>query len=197
MVKVFYFGQQKKVLKMLRLLITLCLISLTTLMSGCSTGLGGLQSYVNTSQGYEFLYPNGWIPVTVQNASEGVDLVYRDLVERSENLSVIISDVPEDKKLEELGTPTDVGYRFLKAVDNPNSARQTDFISAEAREGKDKTYYILEYEVENPGEPIRHNIASVAVSRGKLFTFNLSTTDKRWSKVKDTFEIAAKSFTVR
>ena len=182
---------------MLRLLITLCLISLTTLISSCSAGVTGLQSYVNTAQGYEFLYPNGWLPVTVKNASAGVDLVYRDLIERTENLSVIISDVPEGQTLEELGSPTDVGYRFLKAVDTPDSDRKTDFISAEARESKDKTYYILEYEVEKPNEPTRHNIASVAVSRGKLFTFNLSTTDKRWSKVKDSFEIAAKSFTVR
>jgi photosystem II oxygen-evolving enhancer protein 2 len=182
---------------MLRLLITLCLISLTTIVSGCSAGITGLQSYVNAAQGYEFLYPNGWIPVDVRGASEGVDLVYRDLVERDENLSVIISDVPEGKTLEDLGSPTDVGYRFLKAVDNPDSDRQTDFISAEAREGKDKTYYILEYEVENPDRSVRHNIASVAVSRGKLFTFNLSTNDKRWSTVKDSFEIAAKSFTVR
>lgn len=182
---------------MLRLLITLCLISLTTLISSCSAGVTGLQSYVNTAQGYEFLYPNGWLPVNVKNASAGVDLVYRDLIERTENLSVIISDVPENKTLEDIGSPTEVGYRFLKAVNNPNSNRQTDFISAEAKQGKDKTYYILEYEVENPGEPIRHNIASVAVSRGKLFTFNLSTTDQRWPKVKETFEIAAKSFTVR
>ena len=182
---------------MLRLLITLCLISLTTLISSCSAGVTGLQSYVNTAQGYEFLYPNGWLPVTVKDASAGVDLVYRDLVERTENLSVIISEVPEGKTLEDLGSPTDVGYRFLKAVDKPDSNRETDFISAEAREGKNNTYYILEYEVEKPNEPTRHNIASVAVSRGKLFTFNLSTTDKRWSKVKDTFEIAAKSFTVR
>ena len=171
---------------------------MTTLISSCSAGVTGLQSYVNTAQGYEFLYPNGWLPVTVKNASAGVDLVYRDLVERSENLSVIISDVPEGQTLEELGTPTDVGYRFLKAVNNdPNNDKETDFISAEAREGRDKTYYILEYEVENPDQTIRHNIASVAVSRGKLFTFNLSTTDKRWPKVKETFEIAAKSFTVR
>ena len=183
---------------MLRLFITLCLISLTTLITSCSAGISGLQSYVNTAQGYEFLYPNGWLPVTVENASTGVDLVYRDLIERTENLSVIISEVPEGKKLEDLGTPTDVGYRFLKAANNiPNSDRETDFISAEAREGKDKTYYILEYEVETTNEAPRHNIASVAVSRGKLFTFNLSTTEKRWPKVKETFEIAAKSFTVR
>ncbi|HHP7232053.1 MAG TPA: photosystem II reaction center PsbP [Xenococcaceae cyanobacterium] len=183
---------------MLRLLISLLLIALTTLVSSCNAGISGLQSYVNPAQGYEFLYPNGWIPVDVKNASPGVDVVFRDLIERSENLSVIISEVPLDKTLEDLGTPTDVGYRFFKAVnDNPELNRAADFITAESRQVNDKTYYLLEYEVETPDQPLRHNIATVAVSRGKLFTFNLSTTQKRWEQVKDTFEIAAKSFTVR
>ena len=114
---------------MLRLLITLCLISLTTLISSCSAGISGLQSYVNASEGYEFLYPNGWIPVTVSGASPNVSVVYRDLIERSENLSVIVSDVPADQTLEDLGTPTEVGYRFFKAV-NDDRDRETDFISA-------------------------------------------------------------------
>ncbi len=181
---------------MLRLLITLCLISLTTLISSCSAGITGLQSYVNTSQGYEFLYPNGWIPVTVSGGSSNVSVVYRDLVERSENLSVIISDVPADETLEDIGTPTEVGYRFFKDV-NEDRDRETDFISAESRERNDQTYYILEYEVTLPNDVIRHNVASVALSRGKLFTFNISTSEQRWSNVQDTFEIAARSFTVR
>ena len=179
---------------MLRLVITLCLISLTTLISSCSAGISGVQSYVNTSAGYEFLYPNGWIPVTVAGGTSNVSVVYRDLVERSENLSVIISDVPADETLKDLGTPTEVGYRFFKSV---NEERKTDFISAESRQRDGQTYYILEYEVTLPNDVIRHNVASVAVSRGKLFTFNISTFENRWSNVQDTFEIAARSFTVR
>ena len=183
---------------MRKIFISLFLICLTIFTTSCSAGISGLQSYVNTAQGYEFLYPNGWIPVDVKNASPGVDVVFRDLIEKGENLSVIISDVPADKTLEDLGTPTDVGYRFFKAVNNnPDLKRETDFITAESRQVNDKTYYLLEYEVETPDRPARHNIATVAVSRGKLFTFNLSTSEKRWSQVEDTFEIAAKSFTVR
>ncbi len=174
------------------------LVVLSLILSSCSAGVSGLQSYVNTAKGYEFLYPNGWIPVTLSKESNGVDLVYRDLIERTENLSVIVSDVPEDKTLEDLGDPSEVGYRLLQLVNNsPNSERQAEFIRAESRQGKDKTYYLLEYEVDLPDQPQRHNLASVAVSRGKLFTFNLSTTQKRWDTVKDTFEVAAKSFSVR
>lgn len=181
---------------MLRLIAAL-LIILSTSLHGCSLGISGLQSYVNTENGYEFLYPNGWVPVDVQETSEEVDVVFRDIIERTENLSVIISSVPENQDLQDLGSPSEVGYRFLKAANSlPNSGREADFISAESHQGNGKTYYTLEYEVKLPGDRERHNIASVAVSRGKLFTFNLSTRQGRWNKVKNTFHAVANSFTV-
>ena len=175
------------------------LIVLSLVISSCSAGVSGLQSYVNTSKGYEFLYPNGWIPVTLgTSARSSVDVVFRDLVERTENLSVIINDVPEDKTLEDLGTPSQVGYRLLKAINKtPNSNVEAEFLRAESRQNKDKTYYLLEYEESLPDQEPRHNIASVSVSRGKIFTFSLSTPQRRWDNVKDSFEVAAKSFTVR
>lgn len=185
---------------MFRSLIASLIVIASLTLSSCGAGVTGLQSYINTAKGYEFLYPNGWIEVKIPGSSkgEGVDVVFRDLVERTENLSVIVSSVPEGKNLQDLGDPTDVGYRFLKLVnDNPDSERKAEFLRAESREGQDKVYYILEYEVDLPDNSTRHNLASVAVSRGKLFTFNLSTPQERWDKVKDSFEVAAKSFTVR
>lgn len=175
------------------------LIVLSLAVSACSTGVSGLQSYVNTSKGYEFLYPNGWIPVNLgTSARKTVDVVFRDLVERTENLSVIINEVPDGKTLEDLGDPSEVGYRFLKAInDNPQIDKKAEFLRAESRQNKDKTYYLLEYEENLPNQEERHNIASVSVSRGKIFTFSLSTPERRWDNVKDSFEVAAKSFTVR
>jgi photosystem II oxygen-evolving enhancer protein 2 len=174
------------------------LIAIALVVTGCVSGASGLQSYVDASKGYEFLYPNGWIPVNISKSDNGVDVVFRDLVERTENLSVIVSDVPPGNSLEDLGDPTEVGYRFLKLINNDaNSERKAEFLRAESRQGKDKTYYLLEYEVDSPETDLRHNIASVAVSRDKLFTFNLSTPERRWNAVKDTFEIAAQSFAVR
>lgn len=183
---------------MLRSFVSILLIVMSIALSSCSVGVSGLKSYVNPSQGYEFLYPNGWIPVDMKNPSAGVDLVLRDLVERTENLSVIISDVPADKTLKDLGTPSEVGYRFLNLVnETPNLDIESAFLRAESREIDDKTYYLLEYEVDIPEQEKRHNLASVAVSHGKLFTFNLSTPERRWQTVADTFEIAAQSFSVR
>lgn len=183
--------------KMFKKLLIALLAVLTISLYGCSLGISGLQSYVNATNGYEFLYPNGWVPVDVKQASEGVDVVFRDIIERTENLSVIISSVPDNKSLEDLGTPSEVGYRFLQAANgNANSPREAQFLNAESRQGNGKTYYLLEYQVKLPDRQERHNISSVAVSRGKLFTFNVSTRQGRWDDVKDTFEAVARSFQV-
>ncbi|MGF1485955.1 MAG: photosystem II reaction center PsbP [Prochloraceae cyanobacterium] len=173
------------------------LIIFTLVLYGCSSGVGGLQKYVNTARGYEFLYPNGWIGVDVQGASEGVDTVYRDLIEESENLSVIISRVPSEETLESLGDPTEVGYRFMKKVNNADgSDREAELIAAGKREDLNKDYYLLEYRVKLPGDVTRHNLASVVVNNGKLYTFNISTRENRYKKVKNTFKAVAESFTV-
>lgn len=179
---------------MLKTIAVVTLLVLSLGLHGCaSSGVSGLKSYVDTADGYEFLYPNGWLPVKV---SDGPDIVFHDMIERSENVSVIISDVPDGKTLTDLGTPGEVGYQLQKnAIAPPNSGRVAELVNAEARQSGDKTYYLLEYSVKLPNEQ-RHNVASVAVSRGKLFTLNTSTTEKRWNKLKEMFEIVAKSFTV-
>ena len=187
-------NHEKSMFQSLRILI-LTFISLTLI--SCSVGLGGLQSYVDAADGYQFLYPNGWVGVDVKQSSQGVDVIFRDIIEPSENLSVIVSNVDENKSLATLGTPTEVGYFLLKQMNNTaEDGRKVDLINAELRQVEEKTYYNLEYEVTLPNQQKRHNLASIAVSRGKLFTFNLSTVQKRWDKVKDLFETSVNSFSV-
>ncbi|NJN87379.1 MAG: photosystem II oxygen evolving complex protein PsbP [Leptolyngbyaceae cyanobacterium SL_7_1] len=163
-------------------------------LQGCiASGVAGLKSYVNSYNGYEFLYPNGWSEVKVQN---GPDVVLHDLIEETENVSVIVSPVPDGKTLEELGTPSEVGYKLSKnAIAPPDSGREADLISASSRQVGANTHYILEYAVKLPNQE-RHNLASVAVRRGQLFTLNLSTTEKRWEKLRERFQIVVNSFNV-
>ncbi|HEY9666880.1 MAG TPA: photosystem II reaction center PsbP [Coleofasciculaceae cyanobacterium] len=169
------------------------LLVLSLSLYGCTTGVSGLKSYVDSMDGYEFLYPNGWVPVQV---TDGPDVVFHDLIERTENVSVVVSAVPEGKTLADLGTPGEVGYQLQKnAIAPPDSGRKAELVNAETRESGDKMYYLLEYNVKLPNQE-RHNLASVAVSRGKLYTFNASTTEKRWSKMRNVFEQVIKSFSV-
>ncbi|BAY27393.1 photosystem II oxygen evolving complex protein PsbP [Calothrix sp. NIES-2100] len=154
----------------------------------------GLKNFVNTDNGYEFSYPNGWVQVKVAN---GPDVVFHDLIEISENVSVVISPVPEGETLAQLGTPTEVGYKLGKAaLAPPDSGRSAELVNAFERESDGKNYYLLEYLVKLPNQQQRHNIASVALSRGKLFTFNASIPEKRWQKLKSAMEQVVSSFLV-
>lgn len=175
------------------------IVSLILILSlcACSLKISGLQRYIDNNDGYEFLYPNGWMPVDVENASKAVDAVFRDLIERTENLSVIISSVPAEQNLQQLGTPSEVGYLFMQQVNNnPKYNRKTELINAEKRQIDNNNYYKLEYKVELPNNQPRHNLASVVISRGKLYTFNISTKENRWEKVKQLFETVVDSFEV-
>lgn len=178
---------------MLKRIAIMLLVVLSLSLQGCVSDLAGFKSYVDTTDGYQFLYPNGWLPVQV---SEGPDVVFHDIIEQTENVSVVINPVAGDKTLKDLGDPGEVGYKLGKnAIAPAGSGREAELVNAEAREVGDKTYYLLEYAVK-VGEQQRHNLASVAVSHGKLFTFNASTTEQRWDKMKEALEQAVRSFSV-
>ncbi|MDJ0519320.1 MAG: photosystem II reaction center PsbP [Trichodesmium sp. MO_231.B1] len=179
---------------MLKKILALFLVAIALTLTGCVSVGGGLQSFVDTTDGYEFLYPNGWLQVKV---SDGPDVVFHDLVEATENVSVVISPVAQENTLTDLGTPTEVGYKLSKnAIAPKDSGREAELVDAKAREYKTKTYYQLEYAVKLADGRKRHNLASVAVSRGQLFTINISTTEARWQKVHDKFQQVINSFSV-
>lgn len=178
---------------MLKRIAAALLIVLAFGLQGCVSTGAGLQSYADSYDGYEFLYPTGWVKVQV---SSGPDVVYRDLINDTENVSVEISPVPEGESLEDLGTPTEVGYKLAKSISTlAESERKVDLISAEAQQKGTETYYLLEYEVDLPDQQ-RHNLASVVVRRGQLFTFNASTLENRWDKVGDLLRQSVDSFSV-
>ncbi|NET52499.1 MAG: photosystem II oxygen evolving complex protein PsbP [Merismopedia sp. SIO2A8] len=178
---------------MLKRLAIVVVMILGITLQGCVSGTAGLKSYVDSYDGYEFLYPNGWVNVKVEN---GPDVVLHDLVDPSENVSVILSDVSEDKTLADLGTPSEVGQRLAnRTISSAADQRKAELISAEAHDSEVGPYYILEYVVELPGM-VRHNLASVVVRRGHLFTLNVSTTESRWQKTKNTLRQVVNSFSV-
>lgn len=179
---------------MLKRIAVVLLVVLSLSLQSCVSAAAGLKGYVDSSDGYEFLYPNGWVPVRVD---DGPDVVFHDLIQETENVSVVISPVPDGKTLEELGTPSEVGYKLSKnAIAPPDSGREAELVNAESKQIGDTTYYWLEYAVRLPNQQERHNLASVVVRRGKLFTLNLSATEGRWSKMEGLFHDVVSSFSV-
>jgi photosystem II oxygen-evolving enhancer protein 2 len=178
---------------MLKRLAAVLLILTAVVLQGCVSAGAGLKAYTDSYDGYSFLYPNGWTEVKVSGAA---DVVFHDIVNETENISVVISDVPAGQTLEDLGTPTDVGYKLSKSINAiAGDDRDVELANAKAITKNDRTYYILEYIAALPSG-VRHNLASVSVSRGKLFTFNASTEEERWEKVSDLMKQAVVSFSV-
>ena len=176
------------------LAIALVCVSLT--LQGCVASGGGLKAYINEFNGYEFLYPNGWVQIAVDK-NNGPDVVFRDLIEESDLVSVVVSDIKgSEKNLSELGSPEEVGVRLAKNVLAPEgSGRQAELVNASSRTLKDKEYYNFEYFISLPNAE-RHNLASVTVSRGKLFTLSIASAESDWSQHEATFKNVANSFSV-
>ena len=64
--------------------LTLCLF-----ISGCGSGLNaGLEAYQSPDGRYAFFYPTGWTRVKVDG---GPEIIYHDLINSNETLSLIIS----------------------------------------------------------------------------------------------------------
>jgi photosystem II oxygen-evolving enhancer protein 2 len=178
---------------MLKRIAAILLVILGLSLQSCASAASALVSYVDSYDGYEFLYPNSWVAVKVP---DGPDVVLHDLIEETENVSVVINPVSDNKSLLDLGTPSEVGYRLSKnAIAPPGSGREAELVNAAAREVDGVTYYLLEYAVKLPNQ-LRHDLASVTVRRGQLFTLNLSTSDRRWEKAKDAFYRVVESFSV-
>ena len=89
--------------------IALMIVSLT--LSGCCEQRSWTQVLCGQySMAITFRYPNGWIAV---NVSGGADAVFRDLIEETENVSVVVSPVPGDTALTDLGDPKEVAQNLF------------------------------------------------------------------------------------
>ncbi len=191
------FNLAAKSLKLKSLLIGLfAVVSLT--LQGCSAGvLGGLNAYSDSLDGYKFLYPTGWTQVKNLSENSGLDILFHDIIEQTENISVVINPTPGKRTLTELGTPSEVGYQLGKSAIAPEgSGRTAELVNAEAGQVGDRIYYLLEYLVKLSNGIERHNVSSAVVYRGNLYTLNASTPEVRWEKMKDILVQSVKSFTV-
>ena len=169
------------------LLITLCFT-----LSACSGGLNaGLEAYQSPDGRYAFLYPTGWTRVKVDG---GPEIIYHDLINSNETLSLVVSDVNKEVDLEQLGTPTEVGQTLIEKVIAPEgSGRSVKLVDATKRESSNHIFYDLEYQL-NLNEQERHELATVVIDRGTLYTFAVGTNEERWDKVDGMFANVIESF---
>jgi len=160
-------------------------------LSACSAAAAGLQSFQSPDGRYAFLYPTGWNRVQV---SGGPQVVFHDLINSDETLSLVVSEVDSDRDLSDLGSAVAVGERLRRQVIAPEgSGRQAELVQATERQQEGRTFYDLEYTV-HLSDRDRHELATAVVDRGRLYTFAASTNELRWPKVKELFSRVITSF---
>ena len=164
-------------------------IALVLTLGACSTGgTSGLEPFKSQDGRYGFLFPTGWTRVAVDN---GPEVVYHDLINSDETLSLVISKLENEVDLDDLGGADAVGKRLFGEKDNSNPIQ---LIEAIEREVEDHKFYDLEYSVKS-GVNTRHELATVVVDRGYLYTLAASTSEQRWSKMQDIYKRVVTSFT--
>jgi photosystem II oxygen-evolving enhancer protein 2 len=171
------------------LLAVLCALTLTA----CSGSTAGLNSFQSPDGRYAFLYPTGWTRVSVSN---GPQVVFHDLINSDETVSLVVSEVDGDDNLSQLGSAVAVGERLRRDVIAPEgSGREADLVEARERDASGRTFYDLEFAV-HLADRDRHELATVVVDRGRLYTLATSTNEERWPKVQNLFERVISSFTL-
>ena len=162
---------------------TLLLGVLALALGACAAGpTAGLQSYQSPDGRFAFLYPTGWTQVQVSN---GPRVVFHDLIHSDETVSLIINNVNEENELTELGSAVAVGERLRREViATAGSGRTAELVEANEREVNNHTFYDLEYAVHLEDRD-RHELATVVVDRGRLYTLATSVNEDRWEKVQD------------
>ena len=171
----------------------LAALVLAGMLVACSAAAAGLNGFQSPDGRYAFLYPTGWTRVQV---SGGPQVVFHDLINSDETLSLVISEVNPTNDLEKLGSAVAVGEQLRRTVIAPEgSGRAAELVEASERQEGPRTFYDLEYAV-HLDDRDRHELATVVLDRGRLYTFAASTNEIRWAKVKDMFHQVVTSFTL-
>ena len=167
-------------------------LSLCFFISACGTGLNaGLEAYQSPDGRYGFFYPTGWTRI---NVNGGPEIIYHDLINSNETLSLVVSDMENEIELDQLGSPLEVGETLINKVIAPEgSGRSVNLIEAKQRESSNHIFYDLEYQL-NLNDQDRHELATVVIDRGSLYTFAVGTNQERWNKVEKMFTNVIESF---
>ena len=182
-------------MQLIRSLSRLLLCGVLALTLGaCAAGpTAGLQSYQSPDGRFAFLYPTGWTQVQVSN---GPRVVFHDIIHSDETVSLIINTIDQDNDLEELGSAVAVGERLRREViATAESGRTAELVEAGEREVNNHTFYDLEYAVHLEDRD-RHELATVVVDRGRLYTQATSVNEDRWDKVQDLCGRVVRSLTL-
>lgn len=149
-----------------------------------TTRMGGLlERYQDSTRGLSLMVPSGW------NKFEGevgaYDLKWQDLVDQTENIKISSTPVKSTTtSINALGEDVKVIGESLAAK------RNASLVKAEERLTDGTLYYTFEFAI-NDGT---HQLLSLCVAKGKLWSVDASAKENRWAKRKEQYANVLGSF---
>ncbi|GAB4835813.1 hypothetical protein Ancab_000729 [Ancistrocladus abbreviatus] len=187
--------------------------------------IGGYSRCIEPNEGFEFIYPATWVgdqtllyraagkaeqqrsldppPLNDSKSSSRLKRNFSEPVVAfgppgstgELNVSVIVSPVAPDFRIEAFGAPKEVGEAVVRNI--VGSSRHPDLhatlIKANLRQDqmRNVNYYELEFRVDSSSFQ-RHNMAVCCTRSGRLYTLNAQAPESVWTEVKqDLYKIAA------
>lgn len=147
------------------------------------TRMGGLlEPFQDGPRSIRIMVPSGW------NKFDGevgaYDLKWQDLVDRNENIKISSTPVKSSTtSIDALGEIQDVGVSLA-------NKRNAKLISATERLTDGVLFYKFDFAI-NDGT---HQLLQLCVCKGKLWSIDASSTEKRWSKRSELYENVFGSF---
>lgn len=147
------------------------------------TRMGGLlEPFQDGLRGVRIMAPSGW------NKFEGevgaYDLKWQDLVDQSENIKVSSSPVKSTtKSIVVLGDPQIVGENLAKK-------RNAKLISASERLTDGILFYKFDFAIKDG----THQLLQLCVCKGKLWSIDANSSERRWAKRSELYENVLGSF---
>ncbi|XP_074571705.1 psbP domain-containing protein 1, chloroplastic isoform X2 [Curcuma longa] len=177
----------------------------------------GFREYIDTFDGYTFLYPKSWIQVR----GAGADVFFRDPFVLDENLSVELSSPSSSryKSVEDLGTPDIAATKVLKQYltefmsTRLGVRRESNILSASSRIADDgRLYYQVEVNIKSYAsynelavmpqdrqqqlEWDRHYLSVLGVENNRLYELRLQSPENVFAEEENDLRRVMDSFRV-
>lgn len=121
------------------------------------------------SLGYEFLYPSvGWTVKKKPIKTHLSEIVVANTKGRASSIAGVTVDAVKIGKIDEFGTPNDVGLKVVAVEKKKDSVMSAALISTETVTYAGLTYYVIEYTVES-GRGLKKYLAKATITGGNLY----------------------------
>lgn len=137
--------------------------------------MGGLLERYQDPRGWQILAPSGW------NRFDGevgaYDMKWQDLVDPTDNIKVSSSPVKSTTtSIDALGAVADVGASLA-------SKRNAKLINAEERQTEGILFYLFDFALDDG----THQVLQLCVNKGKIWSLDANTKEKRYAKRKEMY----------